>query len=103
LYKRILVPIDGSEPADNALDHAINLIKSVSNNMSDDDNATKTELMILFVIPDLPVPLGFEKPMLSLKTGRTVSLSNYIKEMHEAMKSNALQMLSEKRKGMNPM
>jgi stress response protein SCP2 len=36
--------------------------------------------------------------MVSLKTGRTVSLSDYIKEMHEAMKSNALQMLSEKKK-----
>jgi hypothetical protein len=26
--------------------------------MSDDDNATKTELIILFAIPDLPVPLA---------------------------------------------
>ena len=95
MYSKILVPIDGSKPADNALDHAINLIKSVSNT---NNNVTKTRLIILYVISDLPIPLGFEKPMLSLKTGRTVSLSNYVKEMHEAMKSNALQMLSEKKK-----
>lgn len=52
----------------------------------------------MFVIPDLPVPLGFEKPMRSLKTGEMVSLSDYIKEMHEAMKSNALEILSERKK-----
>jgi nucleotide-binding universal stress UspA family protein len=95
MYSKILVPIDGSKPADNALDHAINLIKSISNS---NNNGTKTQLIILFVIPDLPVPLGFEKPMRSLKTGVMVSFSDYVKEMHEAMKSNALQILSEKKK-----
>ena len=94
MYNKILVPIDGSKPAHNALGHAINLIKSVSNT----DNNTKTQLIILFVIPDLPIPLGFEKPMRSLKTGGMVSFSDYVKEMHEAMKSNALQILSEKKK-----
>jgi hypothetical protein len=41
--------------------------------------------------------------MRSLKTGEMVSFSDYFKEMHEAIKSNALQMLSKKRKSMNPM
>jgi nucleotide-binding universal stress UspA family protein len=90
VYNKILVPIDGSKPADKALDHAINLIKSVS-------NTNKTQLIILFVIPDLPTPLGFEKPMRSAKTGEMISLSGYIKEMHEAMKANALKILSEKK------
>ena len=71
-----------------------NLIKSVSKT---DNNNTRIQLTILFVIPDLPVPLGFEKPMRSLKTGKMVSFSDYVKEMHEAMKSNALQRLSEKK------
>ena len=95
MYRKILVPIDGSKPADKALDHAISLLKSVSNN---DNNSTRTQLMILFVIPDLPIPLGFAKPMRSLKTGKMVSLSDYIEEMHRAMKSNAQQMLFEKEK-----
>ena len=72
MYVKILVPIDGSKPADKALDHAINLIKSMSNN----DNNIKPQLIILFVIPDLPVPLGFEKPIRSLKTREMVSLSD---------------------------
>ena len=92
MYNKILVPIDGSKPADKALDHAINLIKSVSNNTN-----TKIQIIILFVIPDLPIPLGFEKPIRSLKSGEMVSLSDYIKEMHDAMKSNALKILSEKK------
>jgi nucleotide-binding universal stress UspA family protein len=90
VYNKILVPIDGSKPADKALDHAINLIKSVS-------NINKTQLIILFVIPDLPIPLGFEKPMRSLKTGGVVSFSDYVNEMHEAMKANALRILSERK------
>ncbi len=77
MYNKILVPIDCSKPADKALDHAINLIKSVSN---DNNNQNiRTQLIILFVVPDLPIPLGFEKPMHSLKTGEMVSLSEYVK------------------------
>jgi nucleotide-binding universal stress UspA family protein len=95
MYTKILVPIDGSKPADKALDHAIDLIKSVSSEYKNKN--IRTQLTILFVIQDLPVPLGFEKPMRSLKTGETVSLSDYIKEMHEAMKVNALKMLHGKR------
>jgi len=96
MYNKILVPIDGSKPADKALDHAIDLVKSISN--EDKNKNIGTQLTILFVIPDLPIPLGFEKPMRSLKTGETVSLSDYIKEMHEAMKANALEILSERKK-----
>jgi len=99
MYNKILVPIDGSKPADKALDHAINLIKSLSNN---NNNNIKIQLIILFVIQELPVPLGFEKPMRSLKTGETVSLSDYIKEMHQAMKANALEIVSERKKKYEP-
>jgi hypothetical protein len=56
----------------------------------------------LFVIPDLPVPIGFENPMRSLKTGEMISFSDYVKEMHEAMKANALKILPKERKNMNP-
>jgi nucleotide-binding universal stress UspA family protein len=96
MYNKILVPIDGSKPADKALDHAIDLVKSISN--EDKSKNIGTQLTILFVIPELPVPLGFGKPMRSFKTGETVSLSDYIKEMHEAMKANALEILSERKK-----
>jgi nucleotide-binding universal stress UspA family protein len=30
MYRKVLVPIDGSKPADKALDHATDLVKSIS-------------------------------------------------------------------------
>jgi nucleotide-binding universal stress UspA family protein len=98
MYNKILAPVDGSKPADKALEHAINLIKSISDGNNNNDKNIRIELIILFVIPDRPAPLCFEKPMRSAKTGKMVSVSNYIKEMHEAMKENALITLSEKKK-----
>ena len=59
MYKKIVVPVDGSKPADKALDHAIHLAKSISV----DGSFSKIEIIILFVIPDLPATLGFEPPM----------------------------------------
>ena len=93
MYRKVLVPIDGSKPADKALDHATDLVKSIS--VSSD---SKTELTILYVIPDLPVPLGFEKPMRSFKTGKVISFSDFIKEMHESMRLSGEKMLSERKK-----
>ena len=55
--------------------------------MVENDRAGVT---ILFVIPDLPVPLAFETPMKSLKTGEVISFSDYIIEMHESMKIKRL-------------
>jgi nucleotide-binding universal stress UspA family protein len=91
MYRKVLVPIDGSKPADKALDHATDLVKSIS-------VSSKTELTILYVIPDLPVPLGFEKPMRSFKTGKVISFSDFIKEMHESMRLSGEKMLSERKK-----
>lgn len=95
MYKKILVPIDGSKPADKALNHTINLVKDIS---SSSDHNDKIELTILNVIPDLPVPLGFEKPMRSFKTGEVISFSDSVKEMHESMRLTAIEMLSVRAK-----
>jgi nucleotide-binding universal stress UspA family protein len=99
MYKRILVPIDGSKPSDKALDHAINLVKSISiSNGTRSGKNDRAGVTILFVIPDLPVPLAFETPMKSLKTGEVISFSDYIIEMHESMKIKAVEMLTKKKK-----
>ena len=78
MYKRIIVPIDGSKPADKALDHAIHLAKSISV----DSHPNKIEIIILSVIPDLPATLGFESPRRSIKTGEVISFSEYVNEMY---------------------
>ena len=88
MYKKILVPVDGSEPSNFALEHAINLAKQckVSNNTS----SGNIDLIILYVIPEMPTSIGLlEGPMRSPKTGELISFSEYVKEMYLMMKSNS--------------
>jgi nucleotide-binding universal stress UspA family protein len=65
-YNNILVPYDSSKLSDNALDHAIRIAKIWT---------------MLFK---------------SKKTGETIALREYIKELHQEIKSNAIKMLNEK-------
>ena len=94
MYKRIIVPIDGSKPADKALDHTIHLAKSISVNGS----INKIGIIILSVIPDLPATLGFEPPRRSVKTGEVISFSEYINEMHKLKRLNAIKLVSARKK-----
>ena len=84
---RLLVPIDGSKASENALEFAVNLQQLLVGN-------GYKEIIILNVIPHFRVPLGFEKPMKSLKSGEIISLSNYIEEMNEAIKLEWLEKLA---------
>ena len=59
MYKKIIIPVDGSKPADKALEHAIQLARSISVNGS----FGKIEIIILLVIPDFPATLGIETTM----------------------------------------
>ena len=72
MYKKILVPVDGSEPSNVALEHAIKLSQQCKGN----DNTVNgnIEITILYVIPELPTSIGLlEGPMRSPKTGELVS------------------------------
>ncbi|MGA8564654.1 MAG: universal stress protein [Nitrososphaeraceae archaeon] len=59
-FRRILVPHDGSKPSDKAIDIAIELSK-----MSKDSN-----IILLHVIPEMQIPLVFERPIRSHKTSQ---------------------------------
>ena len=88
MYKKILVPVDGSEPSNFALEHAINLAKQckVSNNTS----SSNIDVIILYVIPEMPTSIGLlEGPMRSPKTGELISFSEYVREIYLMMKSNS--------------
>ena len=89
MYDKIIVPVNGSKPADKALDHAIHLAKSISVNGS----LNKIEIIMLFVIPELPATLGIEPPRRSTKTGEVISFSEYVNEIHELKRSNAIKLL----------
>lgn len=89
---KLLVPIDGSKPSENALEYAVKLQQQfISGN-------SNKEIMILNIIPHFHIPLGFEKQMKSLKTGELISLTDFINEMNEAIKSEWILKLSEIKK-----
>lgn len=92
MYKKILIPIDGSKPSDKALEHIINLLQQCKKD--DYDN----EVIILHVIPDFPTPIEFEKPMRSNKTGEMISLSDYIEEMDSIILLKSKEMVYDREK-----
>ncbi|WP_148685463.1 universal stress protein [Candidatus Nitrosocosmicus hydrocola] len=87
---KILVPVDGSEQSIKALEYAINLLK-----LTDPKSNSSREIIIVNVLPHFHIPLGFEKPMKSIKTGNTIPLSEYIAEMNELLKTEWEEKLSE--------
>lgn len=96
---KILVPVDGSEQSIKALEYAIYLLKLTGGNSNSSKNEKDfNKIIIVNVLPHFHVPLGFEKPMKSMKTGKTISLSEYITEMNEMLKNEWIEKLSEIKK-----
>jgi nucleotide-binding universal stress UspA family protein len=94
MYKRILIPVDGSEPSNFALEHAINLAKQCKGN--NNTSSSNIDIIILYVIPEMPTAVGLlEGPMRSPKTGELISFSDYVKEMYALMKLNSEKKLTE--------
>ncbi|MEM3094211.1 MAG: universal stress protein, partial [Nitrososphaera sp.] len=88
MFKRILVPYDGSEPAGRALDQAVNIAKS---------HGIKPEVILLHVIAEFPTYHFIDRPARSIKTGEKIMLSQYLKEIYELMEKNAADALAKKK------
>ena len=92
---KLLVPIDGSKASENALEFAVKLQQKLID--------SNKEIIILNVIPHFRVPLGFERPMKSIKSGEVISLSQYIEEMNKAIELEWIEKLANfKRKYETP-
>lgn len=89
MYKKILVPYDGSEPASKALDHAVNIAKSVGGD--------KPYVILLHVIAEFPTHHFIERPARSIRTGEKTTLSLYLKEVYDLMAENAADALDKKK------
>ena len=87
MYKKILVPYDDSEPANRALDHAVNLAKM----------SGPSEVILLHVIAEYPSYHFIERPARSIKTGEKTTLSQYLKEVYELMGESANDVLEKKK------
>ena len=88
---KLLVPIDGSKASEIALEYAIKLQQKFL------PSANK-EIIILNVLPHFHIPLGFERPMKSLKTGKNIPLTDFIQEMNNAIKKEWVDKLSDIKK-----
>lgn len=101
---KILVPVDGSKQSEKALDYIINLAKQFHFDKSDNEelstniNQKELEIIILHILPAFQVPLGFERPMRSSKTGEVISFSDYINELNETFINQWENKLSDYRK-----
>jgi nucleotide-binding universal stress UspA family protein len=87
MYKKILVPYDGSEPSDKALDHAVHIAKM----------SGKSEVILLYVIAEFPTYHFIERPARSIKTGEKTTVTQYLKEVYELMEESANDVLDKKK------
>jgi nucleotide-binding universal stress UspA family protein len=88
VYEKILVPYDDSEPANKALDHAVNIAKM---------SGKSAEVILLYVIAELPTYHFIERPARSIKTGEKTTLSQYLREVYELMEESARDVLDNKK------
>ena len=94
IYNKILVPYDSSKLSDIALDHAIRIAK-ISSISSSPDNMVN--VILFYVTPEIHIPFTFGTMLFkSKKTGETIALREYIKELYFEIKSNAIKMLDNK-------
>jgi nucleotide-binding universal stress UspA family protein len=86
---KILVPHDGSKPADSALRQAVTLARMTEN---------RPEIILLNVVQEIPrPPMMTESRVRSRKTGEETSISALWKELHQEMKADAQKMLEAKK------
>ena len=86
VFKTILVPYDGSDMSDKALDKAVEIAKLVNN----------SKIIIIHVIPEIPTPI-FLKEIRSSKTGERITFSEYMESLYEQMESEIKEKLKERK------
>ncbi|HSF49356.1 MAG TPA: universal stress protein [Nitrososphaeraceae archaeon] len=93
-YNKILVPYDNSKLSDTVLEHAMTIAKMSSISSSSDQIVNVT---LFYVTPIIHTPFTIGTISLkSNKTGETITLREYIKELHQEIKENAIKMLNDK-------
>lgn len=93
VYHKILVPYDSSKPSETALEHAIQIAK-----ISGIPSRKIVKVILLYITPIIHIPFTVGTMLLksSEKTGQTIPLREYTKELNQEIKENAIKKLDEK-------
>lgn len=87
MFGKILVPYDGSKPADSAIRYAVGLAKAAAHNC---------QITLVNIVPQIPAsPLFLERPVRT-KGGDVIALSEYIEQLYEQMQKHAAEVLAKK-------
>lgn len=87
-FKKILVLHDGSVQSDRALEKAIELGMLTLEGI---------EVILLHLVPQIPIPTKFDRPIRSPKNDQIITLTEYVIEVYEVMQADALEMLNRKK------
>lgn len=86
-FSRIVVPYDGSRYSEKAISHAVELAKAFGG----------SEVILLHVIQEIPVPPLYLGTLRSRRTGETTTAQAYFKEVYQEMKRDMLNALERKK------
>jgi nucleotide-binding universal stress UspA family protein len=86
VYKKILVPHDGSSVSDRALESAVSIAK-----------ASSAQVVLLNVIQEVIIPVGFTDLGYSKRTGEKLTATTLAKELYHEMRKDAAAMLDQKK------
>lgn len=88
MYKKILVPYDISEPADNALEHAVRLASAGPNGTA--------EVILMSVIEEVPIYPVVEHVVRSRKDPNFKSFEQNVQHVYSSIKAYVAEILEEK-------
>jgi nucleotide-binding universal stress UspA family protein len=95
LYKKILVPYDGSKPSQNALQQAIQLV-NLSFSSNNTSSKESIQIILLHIVEEINVRIPNLYIGLRIIAGKP--LKDFFKEVYEEMRNEALKKLEDTKK-----
>jgi hypothetical protein len=93
------VPYDGSAASNKALSSAFEIAKMSEESERIRKRKGVISIILLHVIPKIPVPptyVGSPLRRLSERTGESITIREYLKEVYQEMKASGVKMLDQK-------
>jgi nucleotide-binding universal stress UspA family protein len=99
VFHKILVPYDGSAASNKALSSTFEIAKMSEELERVRKRGGVISVIVLHVIQEIPVPpnyIGSPLMRLSEKTGESITIREYLKEVYQDMRASAVKMLDQK-------